>query len=135
MDLSHNAWITRSRLRSSSAMGRLELADGRLRFSTLRGGAKGGAARWLEELAGRPGVKDQLEAGDPVLLLDAPVEACRITFPRLMFGQGMQIATGGKTWTIWLTDPAGATGFDTLDLFIWFLHRRVTKPWKAALRR
>jgi hypothetical protein len=129
MDLSHDAWITKSRLNSSKAPGRLELAGGRLRFSTVPGTramTSGGFALWLEEMVGRPGVKDQIEAGDAVLLLDAPIEACRVTFPRFMYC-GMQIRTGGKTWTIWLADPSG------IIIELWF-GRRAIKPWKAALR-
>ena len=47
----------------------------------------------------------------------------------------MQIATGGKTWAFWLVNPDGPSGFDLLDLPIfWFGGRRAIKSWKAALR-
>jgi len=147
MDLSRDAWVTKSSPRSSNARdrlelvfnakGRLELAGSRVRFGTVSGSPgriSGSFALWLEEMAGRLGVKDQIEAGDAVLLLDAPIEACRVTFPRFMPG-GMQIATGGKTWAFWLVDPDGPTGFDLLDLPIfWFGSRHAIKTWKAALR-
>jgi hypothetical protein len=132
MDMSHDAWITKSKLSSFNAKGRLELADGRLRFSTVPGATSGGFAGWLEEMAGRPGVKDQIEAGDAVLLLDAPVEACHVTFPRAMYGRGMEIATGGKTWTIWLMYPAAPGIWSLFDLLG---SRGANKPWKAALSR
>ena len=147
MDLSRDAWVTKPSPRSSNrrdplelvsnARGRLELAGGRVRFGTVSGSpgrTSGSFTLWLEEMAGRPGVKDQIEAGNAVLLLDAPIEACRVTFPRFMPG-AMQIATGGKTWAFWLVNPDGPSGFDLLDLPIfWFGGRRAIKSWKAALR-
>jgi hypothetical protein len=92
---------------TGSAPGLLQLAAGRLSFTAQgRGALTTGQLRRLAELAGQPGLADELDAGRSAVVFDAPLDAvANVHFPWYYFGGGMKLIVAGRAYRFSFLQP------------------------------
>ena len=90
--LRSTAWLLRG---ISSVPGQLELARGRLSFtSTGTGTAWPWQLRKLERDVGKPGLATRIDSGQASPVFDAPLDGVLVTFPWYYFSGGLKVRVG-----------------------------------------
>jgi hypothetical protein len=92
---------------TGSVPGKLKLSEEMLSFTAF-----GCGTLWkkellkLEQLVGRAGIAEQMEAGKEVLLFDIPVSKITVNFPWYYFSGGMKIKAGQVEYRFSFGQPA-----------------------------
>src|SRR5947209_11759570 len=95
------AWLHH---RYSDAVGTLELADERLRFTATKHVGKL-HAKWIEKHSGQSGLSERLHSETGVTVFDAPLSEVHVSFPSICTGTLMSAEVSGVNWHLLLRDP------------------------------
>jgi hypothetical protein len=145
INLSSEAWLLRG---TSSVPGQLRLSAGQLSFVAQETGT---AWRWqlkkLERVAGRPGLADQIDAGQKATVFDVPVSELEVEFPWYYFTGGVIVSFAGARYRISFGRPSNTrlpvdrsdpveAGTRVLEEAKEIRTMRTTgRAWKAALQQ
>ena len=127
-----DAWLSSGVFDYTPAPGKLELADGRLRFTVVAPpGEKN--ARWLEQATGQTGLADRVLRGEAATVLDEPVDQVKTRWPFLTAGSYLQVRKDGTLYRVYFYNAGAAAGQPSRGLGGIVRGRAASKPFREAL--
>lgn len=100
--------LQKSKYSNTAAFGTLALEDGRVSFTldpkiADELGAKfaAGGWRWIEKAQGSSGIKERLDAGEPVEVFNAPASEVEVKKLSIFSSlTGFELKAGGNSWIV-----------------------------------
>jgi hypothetical protein len=128
-----DAWLSSGVFDYTPAPGKLELTDGRIRFTVVAPpGAKN--ARWLEQVTGQPGLAERVLKGESVTVLDTPLSEVRTRWPVTTAGSYLQVRRNETLYRIYFYNAGSAAGRPGRGLGGIISGRAASRPFREALK-
>ena len=127
------AWLSSGVFDYTPAQGKLELAEGRIRFAVVGAGGEKNA-RWLEQATGQPGLAERILNGESVMVLDEPLDQVKTRWPVLTAGSYLQLRKDGTLYRIYFYNAGAAAGHAGRGLGGIIRGRAASRPFREAMK-